>query len=359
MASAPAPSAVNHVLVGGYTPEMGGSASGISCWRAETGERHTSIALASPSFLIGHPRRPWVFAVTESSPGQVTSLALRPDGTLRRLSSSTTTGEEGCHLALTPDAGHLVVAHYGSGSLSSYAVGQDGTLSEQLSEWQLAGRGPDPERQQGPHAHQVVSYRDELLVCDLGTDRIHRLALGGDGRFSWAAEPIQLPGGAGPRHLVIIGDHLVVACELSAELWLGRRKDTGWQGVGRVPTSSGRSGVRSAPSAIVADGNRVFVANRGPGTVAVFDLDPEQDLLRPAAEFAVGGSWPRDLALGAGRIWVANQADHTVTAFSTAGLPHPQLDLEFAAPSPTCLLLLDRLGVPPGDLLDDPEPALT
>lgn len=335
-------------MIGGYTADLDGHAVGVTALalastpagdvRAST---VGSVALSSPSFVVRHPSQPWLFAVSETSPGRVASLAVADDGALTRLDTRGTTGSDGnCHLALTPDGRHLVTAAYGSGTTSSFAVGPDGVLSEQLDLLAFEGSGTDAERQQSPHAHQVVPDGSELLVCDLGTDRIHRLSLDDDGQFSRSGPPIQLPGGSGPRHLALVQDHLVVACELSAEVWVARRSEGGWQEVGRVPASAAAAGQPCAPSAIVSTGRRVYVANRGPGTVAVFDLDPEQGQLVRLAEFPCGGPWPRDLALSDGRLWVANQSNDLVSVFSTSELPPRGAEFELSAPSPTCLVLL-------------------
>lgn len=336
---------VTQILVGGYTAESDGHARGIESWLvAEDDPRRLThvepVEVSSPSYLVGDPNHPWVFAVSETSPGRVTSFALAADEALVPLSTSTLGGDESCHLAVTGDGRHLVIAHYGSGSLSSVGIGPDGSLTQELDLLQLTGSGPDPERQQGPHAHQVVVLGDELLVCDLGTDRIHRLTLDDRGRFSTAAPPLELPPGSGPRNLVVVGDHLVVACELSAEVWVGRRSGDGWVQVARVPSSTAPAGAVVFPSAIVADGSRVFVANRGVGSVAVFDLDAATDTLTGVAELSCGGSWPRDLVLSEGRLWVANQTDDVVTVLATASLPAAETDFAFPSPSPASLLLL-------------------
>jgi 6-phosphogluconolactonase (cycloisomerase 2 family) len=349
--SAP-PLDVGLVVIGGYTADRDGHAVGVTALTLQTSPdgqvRATtvgSVALSSPSFVIKHPEGPWLFAVTEGNPGQVASLALADDGSLSLLDARDTTGSVGnCHLALTTDGGHLVAVGYGSGTTSSFAVGPAARLSEQLDLLTFAGSGPDPDRQRTPHAHQVVPDGSELLVCDLGSDQIHRLRVDHVGHLSRSAPPITLPEGTGPRHLVLVEDHLVVVCELSAELWVGRRRGAGgWQQVDRVP-STGVRGEQCAPSAIVNRGTRVYVANRGPGTVAVFDLDPEQGELVRVAEFPGGGDWPRDLALSDGRLWVANQHNDVVSVFSTSELPPERVEFEFWAPSPTSLVLLAGSG---------------
>lgn len=359
MRAAEPPDRVAAVLVGGYTPDLDGTAAGVSTVSLGTGQTRT-VPVPSPSYLVRHPDRPLVFAVTESAPSRLTSLAVTATGELSRVGSAVvTSGEGGCHLAVTPDGRRLLVAHYGSGTVSSFRVAGDGTLSEELDAYRLTGSGPDAERQSSPHAHQVVAVDDELLVCDLGSDCVHRLRLDGSGRLAQAAPPVRLPPGSGPRHLVVVGEHLAVACELSAEVWLGRRTPTGWEQVHRVPSSGGAArpgapdpaddvGPEDAgtvyPSAIVAEKYRVYVANRGPGTVSVLDLDPARDTLTLIAEFDCGGRWPRDLALSPGRLWVALQTDHRVTVFSTSTLPPLGPVGGFAVPSPTCLLLVPAPG---------------
>ncbi len=338
------------VIIGGYTAEMDGGAAGIRSLvvgRDEHGAVHldeaADLALTSPSYLIAHPDRPWLFAVTEGTPSLVHSLALAADGRLEQLTSRESGGEIGCHLALSPDGRYLVVAHYGSGSVSSFAVDNGGRLSERRDLMTFDGSGPVAERQDRSRAHQVVFAGGEILVPDLGTDRVHRLALDADGRFRTGAEPIVLPAGSGPRHLVLIEDFLVVACELSAELWMGRRVDDGgWSEVQRVPASAVDADDPIAPSALRADGNQVFVANRGAGTISVFDLDLGSGRLIPLTEFPGGGSTPRDLVVHPDGLWVANQTNHLISVFSRRTLPPERAHFEFASPSPACIVLGPR-----------------
>ena len=290
-------------MIGGYTTEMDGTATGVRSLVADEGADSDQLTevmtlqLPSPSYLIAHPVQPWLFAVTEGSTSQLHSIARDPGGRLSLISSVDTEGEFACHLALAPDGLHLVVAHFGSGSVASFAVGEGGVLSPRIDLLVLEGSGPDADRQTGPHAHQVVFDRDELLVADLGSDKVHRLRLDSDGGLSMAAEPVALPPGSGPRHLVVLGDYLVVACELSAEVWLGGRSDDGWVQRQAMLSSNASVADRIYPSALRADGDTVYVANRGAGTVAVLALDRLDGRLTPVTEFRCGGLWPRDVVI--------------------------------------------------------------
>lgn len=336
------------VVIGGYTAEAGGRAAGLTSLRPSPDGYGLvvvdTLEMASPTYLLAHPGRPWLFAVSETEPGQVSSMRRDADGTLQLLSTMTTGGAGSCHLALSPDLRYVVVADYGSGTVSSIPVGPDGRLGRTADQRRFAGSGPDTERQQGPHAHQVVFDGDELLVPDLGTDRVYRLRLDGAGRFGEAGPAVVLPSGSGPRHLTVVEDHLVVALELSGELWLGRRADDGgWAEVERVRCTGRAAGGDLYPSALRADGETVLVANRGPGTVAVFSLDRVAQTLRLVDELDGGGRWPRDLVVTDDLLWVANQTDDLVSVLPR-GRPASDPVLSVASPTPACILLLPAPG---------------
>lgn len=335
------------IHIGGYTQEMRGASDGINAYRwvgaveDEVEINHLGVTeLVSPTFLARHPDRPLLFAVSESSPGQVTACAISDTGALTVINTVSSGGEGGCHLAVHPSGSHLLVVHYTEGSVATFLIGEDGALSEAIDVHPFSGSGPDSERQDRSHAHQVLFDGDTVLVVDLGTDQLHRLELV-DSHVEESGE-VQLPPGSGPRHGVVTGDHLVVACELSAQLWVGRRQGREWHQVALVDASTTQTEARIYPSAIAVSDDQVFVTNRGADTCAVFTLDRDQDLIRREIEFPSGGQWPRDMVLSSDRIWIANQVSNVVSVFTrTEGEPLPVWTLDFEIPSnsPACVVL--------------------
>ena len=69
------------------------------------------------------------------------------------------------------------MSSYRSGVLSVVPISATGSLSEVCDTLEFVGSGPVTDRQEGPHAHQVVIHGDEILSCDLGGDQIYRLRL--------------------------------------------------------------------------------------------------------------------------------------------------------------------------------------
>lgn len=335
-----------HVVLGGYTAETEGNGTGLRSLLAQPGGNGwAEVALqplTSPTYVIAHPSKPWLLSVGEAAPSELVTLGLDDGGALTVRSRVTTGGDDGCHLALDPDARYVVVAHYGSGTVESFALDEHGGLSGPVGRFaSTAALGPDAERQDGPHAHQVVFDGDELLAVDLGTDRIFRLGLGPAGELHEVAPPVVLPPGSGPRHLLVLGDLLVVACELSVELWLARRTSDGWAHTQTVPTTARTEASEPIlPSALRGVGDRVYVATRGVDTITVLDVDREAGTASTVAEFDCGGLHPRDLVVSGGRLWVANQRSDRVSVFDTAVLPPSAPAYVLDVPRPACIVLL-------------------
>jgi 6-phosphogluconolactonase len=349
--SASAQPHVRHILIGGFTADGGGAARGIRCLVNVAGgtasinldEPEDVLTLPSPSYLVGHPAAPWAFAVSEGSPSTLSSVNVGYDGTLSVLSTVPSGGDGACHVALSADGRFVFVAHYVSGSIASFAIGEDGSLSDRIDLLQFSGSGPNPERQESAHAHQIVVDGEQLLVCDLGSDVIHRVSLEPfEGTLREELDPIRLPDGSGPRHLVIVDDFAVVACELTGELWYARRPsdlEADWVHLRTVSTSSTGAELVQ-PSGITAEGNRVFVANRGADTIAVFDVEAAAGWLTRVTEFDCGGEWPRDLTIRDGWLWVSNERSHEISVFGISPLPPTEPATTIPSPSPACVLLL-------------------
>ena len=334
------------VFVGCYTGESGGEGEGIALLRrdAATGVLTRLGVVArtpSPSFLARHPARPVLYAVNELGTGTVSAFSVARDGTLTELSVQPTGGRHPCHLAVSADQRHLLVANYGSGNVSVHPLDADGAIGEHSDLLQLAARGPVADRQAGPHAHMVAPDPNgpEVLICDLGADRVWRSRLDPlSGRLAPPDPAVVTAPGTGPRHLHRSADGvLLLVSELAASLsWY--RPGGALRLAGTVPAST--TGAGNLPSELVtgADGRFVYVGNRGPDTVSTFAWNGEKAEL--IAEVPTGGAWPRHLTLLGDHLYVANERSHSVTTFRIdpdSGVARLQGEPS-GEQSPTCLL---------------------
>ncbi|MFD6988214.1 lactonase family protein [Streptomyces sp. NPDC059943] len=310
-------------------------------------------ALADPSYLTIAPDGSVLYAVSEGEEGAAAAFEVTP-----RASGGTSAprlmgepvavcGSGPTHLTLA--AGHLVTANYGSGSVTALPVRADGTLGAAAGILQHEGSGPHPDRQEGPHAHQVLPDPGGrwLLAVDLGTDSVRTSAVDPDsGDITPHGETVLRPG-TGPRHLAFhpAGTHVYVLNELEPTLTVCRwDADKGaLEPVGEAPVLPDGAEEGSYASEIVVshDGGYLWAAVRGHDSIAVLRLDESRE--RPVLVTTVdcGGRWPRDLTLDpAGRrLYVSNEHSGDVTWFDidpATGVPSRAGSFE--APAASCVI---------------------
>jgi 6-phosphogluconolactonase len=165
----------------------------------------------------------------------------------------------------------------------------------------------NPERQQGPHAHEAVPSPDNrfLYVPDLGLDQIRIYKLNAAAQKLATNDPpfAKLPPGNGPRHIALTpdGKFAYVVNELKSVVTVfARNRSTGAlsqsQEVSTLP--EGFTG-DNAPAEILMDsvGKFVYASNRGPGTIAVFARAPGTGALKQIQTAATEGTWPRGVVI--------------------------------------------------------------
>ncbi|MGW7454137.1 lactonase family protein [Streptomyces sp. NPDC054787] len=260
-------------------------------------------------------------------------------------------GDGPAYLSVCGD--RLLVANYTSGSFSSIGVAGDGSPQGPAAVLGHRGRGPDPERQAGPHAHQVTPDPSGrwVLGVDLGTDsvRVYTPDPAG-GPLSVRAET-PLRAGSGPREVAFHprGDVAYVIHELEPQLTVcrwdagsGRLEPTGEVALG---SAAAAPDTREYPSVALAsgDGRFVWAAIRGSNLVVTLSLEDGPEKPRITEVVNCGGQWPRHLAAGpSGRhLYVTNEWSGDVTWFDidpASGRLHLAGTLD--VPAAACVVLV-------------------
>jgi 6-phosphogluconolactonase len=358
-AAAAQPRAESRVYLGTYTTWPGGGTGiGLASYDQTTGQlRATGVfpGVANPSFVIESGRT--LYAVNEQSSGSVTSIAVGAGGGLRIINTQSTGGADPCHLALDPSGRYLLSANYSSGSVSVHPVKADGGLGARTDLVTHKGSGPDRERQEGPHAHQVLPdlAGKHLLAVDLGTDSVYSYQLDTTTGKLVLVGTAKVKAGAGPRHLAFhpTGAFAYIANELDSTIVAAaydadRGVLTPGQALRTVPAGAPTT-PRNYPAEVVvsADGRFVYVSNRGHDSVALFAVEQGGARLRFVETVPTGGKFPRHVTFDpSGRfLFAANQNSNTVTSFrvdpATGRLTASGVPL--SSPIPVCVVPT-RLG---------------
>jgi 6-phosphogluconolactonase len=343
-----APAAESLLLVGSYAET---EQPGIYLFRYDKSDHQLHAAgaingIVNPSFVAAHPRGPWLYAVSESSPGAVWAIAMQddsPGGTL--INQQPSGGDAPCHIAIDASGSWLLVANYSSGTVGVLPIQRNGALGEMTDLIQHHGSGVNPERQDGPHAHSATFTPDQrfVIVADLGIDQLLVYAFDAAAGKLHARQQIDTEPGAGPRHLAFdpSGRFVYVANELSSSVGVyGYHAEQGRldlrQTIATIPASAGKN--LAAAIRVAASGQQVYVSNRGHNSIAVFDAD-DDGRLTYSAILPCGGNWPRDftIAPGGDALLIANERSDGISVLPLGGNAQPiQTDLALSRPSSLC-----------------------
>ena len=245
---------------------------------------------------------------------------------LRLLNRQPSLGSASCYVDISASGRAVVAANYKDGSLESYAVGDDGTLGETVSQIKHEGSSVDPNRQQGPHAHCAVVSPDSkfVLAADLGLDQVLCYRLHPKTAKLSLNEPAitKMAPGAGPRHLTFhpSDKHVYVLNELDNTVAVfaydgesGTLQEL--QVISTLPAGyEGES--YTADLKITPDGQFLYSTNRGHNSIAIYRINDEGRL--SLLEFTPSlGEGPQNLAITPGGEFLlcANMPGDNVVVF--------------------------------------------
>jgi 6-phosphogluconolactonase len=332
------------IYVGSYTSQAGGG-KGIGFGPLDA--MAVAAATDDPSFLTRSADGRFLYATNELEAGRVSAFAIQEDGSVEFLNDQPTEGAHPCHLEIDPTGSFLLSANYSSGSVAIHPIAADGSLGDATQILQREGTGPNEERQEGPHAHQVAfdPAGKYAFDVDLGSDSVHVSTLTEQGQLE-AVDRLGIHAGAGPRHLVFHpgGGAAYVINELDSTLTVCSYADGNLTVVQTLSTRPDDAEGENFPAEVLvsADGRFVYGSNRGDDTIAVFETGAEGIDAELIQTIGSGGTWPRHLAFSKDgtELYAANERSDTIAVFavdrSSGALTATGTPLSW--PKPVCVL---------------------
>lgn len=315
--------------IGTYT--KGGPSEGIyrALLDSESGKLSAPVLAAkadSPNFLALSPDGRTVYATQGSD--TLAAYGMEKDGTLTFLNAQPAGGDGPCHVSVDATGRNVLITNYGAGSIACFRALEDGSLGERTAFVAFTGSGPDPRRQEKPHAHSIHADPENRRVyaCDLGTDRIWIFELdAGAGTLS-PAEPAfaKVPPGGGPRHMAIhpSGRTVYVNNEMGMSVTVLVRDPTSGglepvQTLSTLPEGEPAEGSKTAAIFCGPSGRFLYVSNRGPDTIMVYAIGGDGRLTvvqNAPAQVAV----PRGMGIDPSGRWLitAGQDDNQLAVLS-------------------------------------------
>ena len=305
--------------------------------------------LVNPAYLAVHPNHRFLYVATEDP------LSLGPDfdhesyvsafaidsvtGKLHLLNTLPTGGTSTCYLSIDKTGHYVLMANFGSSSVTVLRIKEDGSLGEQTAFLKHVGHGKDASFQSKSHPHSIDVSPDNrfAVVSDLGADKVFLYHFdAATGALSPDDPPfVEAEAGGGPSHFIFdaAGKFGYALHEMSGFVTL-----MAWDATTGTftkvqdaktlkPDFIGSND--SAEIAIHPNGNFLYESNRrfrgpdmwGPDSIGVFSMDPMKGTLTEIEQVEPQGTMPRQFAIDptGGYLFAANELTGNVVLFRIDG----------------------------------------
>lgn len=329
------------LYIGTYTD---GSSEGIYKlqFNQKTGElSHLQLAMATenPSFIAYSPNKKYLYAVSESLGGSVSSFKIQENGLLKFLNKVSSNGTGPCHISLNKQGNKAVVSNYRGGSAAIYSISRDGKLNEasQIFEYNTADKAS--------HAHSAQFFRDELYIADLGMNAVYQYKLKNNSYELATPSIFKTYENPGPRHFALTknGQFIYIINEYGSSVTSVKKTDSGFKQIDYDTTLDENYEGKNACADIHLSKNELYLygSNRGENSIVVFKRNKFDGTLEKIQTASVHGDWPRNFTLDpTGKfLLVANQKSQNISVFSIDASTGTLTFLhDVKVPTPVCLL---------------------
>ncbi len=287
-------------------------------------KRRAEYSVDNASYIaVSHNHR-FLYSITDLG---VTSFAIQPDGSLKKLNTARIRGMRGCHIALNHDDTYLVVSGFYDGKVTILSINEDGSAGKITCSVFHKGPGSIAERNFRPHCRCARFSRDEnyLLVADSGLDQIkvYRFEKK-DGTIS-PIENLHCRQQSGPCFIRFTKDGRFFYCieELSNTISCYSYQD-GARGpeitlVDSVSTINKRFSDISAAVYFhfLEDDRYILCANAGENSAGLFERDAETGKLTLLQVLPISGKYPTSIGIFPDNrhFFVTNHDSNTISFF--------------------------------------------
>ena len=189
-----------------------------------------------------------------------------------------------------------------------FSLSPEGKLEPIASIIQHEGKGFDPMRQEGPHAHSIFAdpTNHYAMAADLGLDKVFVYKIDTTtGKLTPNDPPFaSVPSGGGPRHFAFHpnGKFAYTNNELSSAVtaFTYAAKDgilTPIQTITTLPKDYPGKGNTTAEIQIHPNGKFLYVSNRGHDSIAAYSIDEKTGKLTSLGQTKTGGKVPRNFGI--------------------------------------------------------------
>ena len=317
----------------------------VADFNSETGELsplNEAVSLSGAGFIALHPEKPILYATCsgegeKGDKGEIAALKIIEDGALDVINRSKTRSGGACHLSVDATGKVVFAASYGTGSVASFQVKEDGSLSDAVSFFEHEGSSVHPKRQTRSHAHYIAAGPKNAFayVPDLGLDEVKIYRFEEDTAKLIPEGEAKLAGGAGPRHMKFSKDgkfaYVLNELNITVTTFSYNEEDGTLSEVATisaVPEGTGKEELSCAEIRVHPNGKFVYTSQRdlrtrgsesalGRNSISVYRVS-EEGIIQRVQTISAGVRIPRNFNLDPTGKWLlaGGQASQDVQVFS-------------------------------------------
>ncbi|MFI1773017.1 lactonase family protein [Thalassobellus citreus] len=298
-----------------------------------------AVSTQNPSFITYSRNKKFIYGVSESLGGSVSSFKIRENGHLKFLNKVSSNGKGPCHISINKQGNKAVVSNYSGGSASIYSIARDGKLNDAT---QIFNYNTDDKVS---HAHSAQFFRNELYIADLGINALYQYKLKDNTYKLTLPTVVEMVENPGPRHFTITknGQYIYIINEYGSSVTSVKRTETGFKQIDYDSTLDEAYEGYNSCADIHLSRNELYLygSNRGENSIVVFKRNKLDGTIEKIQTVPIHGDWPRNFTLDpSGKfLLVANKKSHNISVFrinaSTGKLSFLN---DVKVPRPVCLL---------------------
>jgi 6-phosphogluconolactonase len=292
----------------------------------------------NPSFFCFHPKLDVLYVVTETnrsdakSPATVVAYRLerrayftKKTPPLLMLNSRKIDGDVPCHVTTDSEGKCLIIANYTSGSVVVFPIATDGSI--QPESCNIVHKVEAGKKRSNGHCSVVAPGDRWVLVADLGNDRVYVYELDASkGTLTPGPTPwLELPAGAGPRHLSFHPNKKYVYIinetnmTMTAATW---DSNSGKLAIinqtSTLPPNTTGGNLSTAEVLVHPNGRFVYGSNRGHDTIVAMGIDPKSGAIKRLNNYSTLGKTPRNFRIdpSGSKLIAENQGSDTIYSFN-------------------------------------------
>lgn len=342
-----------YLLIGTYTDA---ESEGIYTYsfNTETGvsKKIGVFKTKNPSYLVVDKNEKNVYSVEESDEKNSFIHAFsfnKKTGQLTLLNSEPTHGDSPCYLTIDPLGKNVFTANYGGGSISSFSINDNGSVSKANIVRKFNGENSLLQQKSKLHCVQFSLDSLFLFATDLGTDKVYRFK--NTKTFDLLKnkfEVVDAPQLTGPRHFDFHpnGKYMYLLGELSGKV-IVYDYNKGNLSQKQIIASDTLYAKGSADIHVSPNGKFLYASNRLKGDgIAIFSINQHNGKLKRIG-YQKTGKHPRNFAITPNGkfLLLASRDDHKVQIFKInkkTGMLTNQLK-DISLNKPVCIKFINKI----------------